>query len=172
MHKKYWKSVADNNVPATLLLSTLSQEPVLLVRRIRRLLVPLRLQTKPLILVLYLASRSLFMSRLSSPNFHMWSWLDNSPPPAMSQTNSALLRWVISYFSCSEITGFRIPNPDFLTRIALRAPTMGERFFLFPRKGKKFSRIILSTPANAYHVYQVKHCRNIHSDWIARTTAV
>ena len=94
-------------------------------------------------------------------------------PPATARTSSVLPRWELKYLSCADVTGFRSPSPDFLTGIVFRAPTKGERVFVFPnkRRGKKFSRIIFSTPTNTSPVSQVLHCRNIHPDWIACTTA-
>ena len=151
----------------------LKQAPVLLARRIRRLSVPFRLQTKPLSLVLYAASQSFFPSRLfllASVGGRHWRM---SPPPVTALVSSALPRWELRYFSISDMKVFRSPGPDFLTGIVLRSPTMGERVFVFPKKrqGGNVSRIIFFTPVNAYPVSQVTCCRNIHSGWIARTTA-
>ena len=121
--------------------------------------------TKPLCLVLYAESRSFFPSRLSLLRVHMWSVLENAPPPVTSRTSSVLPRWELNYLSCADVTGLRGPRTDFLTGIILRAPTIGDRIFVFPnkRQGKMFSRIIFSTPPNASPVSQVTRCRNIHS---------
>ena len=98
-------------------------------------------------------------------------WIIPLPPPCPKPTPRFSAGWLgISPVLKSLDSGspIRISWPE----LHLELLQWVRGFFLFPRKGKKFSRIILSTPANAYHMYQVKHCRNIHSDWIARTTAV
>ena len=89
----------------------------------------------------------------------MWLALDNAPTPVTSRTSSALPCLDLKYFYCAGVTGFRISSPAFLTGIVLRAPTTGERIFVFLKKirGKKVSLIIFSTPAKASLVYQVKH---------------
>ena len=76
------------------------------------------------------------------------------------------------YFLLAEVTRFRIPYPDFLNSIVLRAPMMGEKDFFFPKKreGNFFSQIIFSTPANGSPVSVVTCYINMHSDWIARIT--
>ena len=125
----------------------LSQEPVILSHRIKRLSVTLRSRNKPLSFFSYAASRSFFPSRLSSSSVCRWSALENAPPPITARTSSALPLWDLNYFSCSDVTGFRSTSPDFLTSILLRDPTMGERVFVFlkKRQGKKVSQIIFST---------------------------
>ena len=47
------------------------------------------------------------------------------PPPVTSRISSALPRVELNYFSWSEVTGFRIPSPYFLTAIVLRDPMTG-----------------------------------------------
>ena len=145
---------------------------MILSRRSRRLSVPLSSQTKPLILVSYAASCYFFPSRLSYPSVRRWLALENASHPITARISSALPRWDIRYFSCADITIFRMPSPDFLTGIVLRAPMMCERVFFFPKKirGKKVSRIILSTPVNMSPVSQLMRCINIHSYWIECTT--
>ena len=55
-------------------------------------------------------------------------------------------------------------DPGFLAGIVIRAPTIGERCFFFPRKirGKNVSWTIFSTPENLSPVLQVTRCINIH----------
>ena len=122
---------------------------MILVRRIRGLLVPLRLQAKLLSLVLYATSRYFFPLRIYSPRVRRWSALDNAPPPITARTSSALPHWELKYSFCADVTRFRSPITSFFTGIVLRDPMMWERFFVFPKKrqGKFFSRIIFSTPA-------------------------
>ena len=138
-----------------------------------RLSVPLRSRTKPFGLVSYTDSQSFFLPHIYSPSFSRWSALENTPPPITALISYALPHREFSYLSFADVTGFRIPSPDFLNGIIIRAPTMGERVFVFlkKRRGKKVSRIIFSTPANASPVSQVTCCRNIHYYWIVRTTA-
>ena len=64
---------------------------MILARRIRRLLVPLRLQNKALSLVLYSASRSFFTSLLYSLSVSMWSALENIPTPPITVRISSTL---------------------------------------------------------------------------------
>ena len=137
VHIKYPEfSVVDSTVPETVVPHTLSQAPVFLARRIWGLSVPLRLLTKPLSLVFYAASRSLFMSCISSLRVRMWSALDNATPPVTAQTSSALSHWNLKYLSCVDVNVFRSPRPHFLTSIVLRAPTRGRGFSCFRRKDK------------------------------------
>ena len=144
-----------------------------LARTIRSQSVPFSSKTKPLSLVLFAASRSLFTSRIYYPSIRRWSALENGPPPVTALISSALPRWDLSYFSFDGITGFMRPSLATLIGIVLRVPTMGERGFVFlkKRRGKKFSRIIFSTPANSSPVSHVTRCINIYSGWIARTNA-
>ena len=62
--------------------------------------------------------------------------MENAPPCVTAQTSHILPHWELKYFSCANVTGFRSPSLDFLTNIALRSPTMGERVFVFPKKRK------------------------------------
>ena len=146
---------------------------MLLARIIRRVLVPLRSQTKPLILVLFATSRYFCPSHLSSLSIRRLSSLNNSPPPVTSLISYALPHFELRYFSFSDVPGFRSPSQSILISIVLRFPMIGERGFVFPKKiqGKSFYWIIFSTPANSSPVSQVTRWINIHSDWIARTTA-
>ena len=144
----------------------LSQTHLILACSIRRLLVHLRLQTIPLSLVLYVASRSFFPLRIYPPSVRMCSALENAPPPITALIGSALHHWKIRYLFFVDVTGFRRLSISTLIGIILRVPTMGERVLVFPKKigGKKVSQIIFPTPANASPVSQVTRCRNIHSD--------
>ena len=85
-------------MPETVVSHTLRQAHVILVRRIRRMLVPLRYWTKPLSLVLSATARSFFLSCISSSSVHMWSVLENSPPPITSLISSALPCLGFRYF--------------------------------------------------------------------------
>ena len=109
-----------------------------------------------------MASWYLFMSRLSSPSVCRWSALENPLSLVMALISSALPHLKLRYFYFSDITAFSSPSLDFLTRIVLRSPTMGERVFVFTKKkqGKKVSWIIFSTHANAslcprWHVVEI-----------------
>ena len=126
----------------------LIQAPVFLAHRIRRLLVPLRSQTKVLILVLYMASWYLFLSRLSSPSARRWSAFENAPPPEIFWISTALPCRELRYFFCNDVTGFRSPSPGLLNSILFRATSMSERVFVFlkKRQGKKVSQIISPLP--------------------------
>ena len=169
--EKHRNSVADSTVPETVVPRPLSQAPVILARRSRCLAVSLILCTKPLGLDSCATSWSFFPSRRSSLRVLRWSELENVPPPVTDHTSS-LLPWMdLKYFSWDDVTGFRSPNSDFLNSTVLRAPTMGDMVFVFPKKiqDKNICRIIFSTPENAYPVSQVTCWRNIHSYWITRT---
>ena len=141
----------------------LSHKPVILSCRSRRLSVPLRSLTKPLSLVSYAASWYFFPSHSYSLRVRRSSTLENAPHPVTALISSTLYLWEIRYLSLSEVTRFRRPSPATLICIVLRIPTMGERVFVLPNKkrGKFFSWIIFSTPANASPVSQVMCWRNI-----------
>ena len=89
-HKKSQNSVANNNVPDTVVPRMLIQAPLFLACRIRRLSVPLRSQTKSLIFVSLALSRSFCPSRLSYLSIRRWPVLENAPPPVMAQISYAL----------------------------------------------------------------------------------
>ena len=127
------------------------QAPVVFARRSRCLSVPLISLNKLLSLDLYVTSWSFFPSRRSSLRVWRWSALENPPPTVTDRTSSALPCRELKYFSCADVTGFRISSPAFFTGIILRDPTTGDRIFVFPKKrrGKKVLQIIFSTPANA-----------------------
>ena len=135
--------------------------------------VPLKYITKPLSLDSYATSRASFLSRYSSLRVRRWSASEDPPHPATARISSALPCVKPNYFSWADITGFRSPTPDLLTGIVIRAPTTEERVFFSQnkRRGKKVSWIVFSTPANESPVSNVIFWINIHSGWIARTTA-
>ena len=126
-------------MPETVVPRTISQAPVILTCRGRRLSVPLISLNKLLIMDSYATSQYLFLSRCYSLRVRMWLALDNAPTPVTSRTSSALPCLDLKYFYCAGVTGFRISSPAFLTGIVLRAPTTGERIFVFLKKirGKK-----------------------------------
>ena len=154
-------------------LCTFIQAPVLFSRRISRWSVPLRSLTKPLSLASLTSSRFSCPSRIYSLRARRWLALENAPSPITSWINYVIARCKLSYFLFGDVTGFRIPSPDFLTGILLRVPMLVERDFDFPKKrqGKKVSWIILSTPANASPVFILTCFINIHFSWTACTTA-
>ena len=147
------------------------QSPVLLVHRIWRQLEVSRSLTKPLRLA------PLISYRFSVHHAFLPRAQEDDPCWKMhltlSQIKLPLCLLVPRYFLFADVTGFMRTNPDFLTAIVLRDPTMGERDFLFPIKlwGKNVSWIIFSTPSNAPLVFVVTRLRNIQTNFIARTTA-
>ena len=167
-------SVADNTVPVTIVPRTLSQAPVFLVRIIRRWSFPSRSVTSSLGLVSLTSSLIFCPSLLYSMSSRRWLPLENSPYPITAWINSVLARCKIWYFSFADVMGFGRPRINFFNGIVLRVPTMSERVLIFLKKmqGKKFSRSIFSTPANASPIFFMTRCRNIYSDLIVRTNAL
>ena len=138
-------TVSDTVVPRTLI-----QASVFLDHSIRHQLVPKRSPTKLLSVTLFESCWFFCLSCLSPPSARRWSALTNTPP-VTPWISSVLPRCELRYFYFSNVSRLRSLNPDILTSIILRGPTMGERAFEFPKKvlGKTFSRIIFSIPANA-----------------------
>ena len=56
------------------------------------------------------------------------------PPHITAQIIYVLSYYKLRYFLFEEVTGFRRPDPIFLTGIVLRAPMMDERDFVFLKK--------------------------------------
>ena len=79
-HKKSQNSIIDNTVPNTVVPRMLSYAPLCLARRVKRLLVLLKCQTKPLSLVMFKTFRYLCLSCLSSHIVCMWLVLEKAPP--------------------------------------------------------------------------------------------
>ena len=150
-----------------------SQEHAFLARRMRHRSNPSRYLTRPLSLASWASSWICCLSRLSSLCVIMWTEVENNLSPVTASISLLLAHRKLRYLLLADVTGSCRPRPYFLNGIVLKVPTMGGRDFDFPKKiqGKKVSKRIFSTPANDYPVFFVTHCRNIHSDWIARTTA-
>ena len=115
----------------------------------------------------------LFLSRLSYLISRRWSAVENALPPVMDPISLLLARRELKYLLLAHITVSYRHSPYFLAGIILKIPTMGERYFNFPRKiwCKQFSQRISSTLQNAYSVSFVTRLKNIHSDGIAKTAA-
>ena len=58
----------------------------------------------------------------------------NFASPVTARINYVLAYCKLRYFLFTDSTGLRRPRPDFLTGIVIRVPTMGERYFFFPKK--------------------------------------
>ena len=132
----------------------------------------MRYPTKPLSVVSFASPQFFCPYRLSSLSTRRCLSLENYLPSVMSQTSSTIYCLELSYLSFADVTWVRSPDPNFLTSILLRSPTIGARDFGYPKKrqGKKVSWIIFSTPKNVSLVYQVTCCRNIYSGCIVNTT--
>ena len=127
VHKKSQISATNNTVLFTIVACRFSHAPLFLARRIRLHLVTMLSLTKPFSLASFAPSHFSCLSHLSSMSAR------RSPTPVTAQIFSALACWEQRYLFFA-ITGFRSTNPDSLTRIVIRSPTMGERVFLFPKK--------------------------------------
>ena len=169
---KIKNSIAANTVPVIVVPRTFIQTPLFLVHSIRHWSDELRSATRSLSLALLTLSCIFCPSRHSSLGARGRLALENTPFPIAAQIKYMLVHCELRYFFFADVTVFRMPRPDFLAAVVLRAPTMGERDFGFLRKsqGKNFSRSILSTPANMSPVLFLMRFRNIHSNCIARTT--
>ena len=87
--------------------------------------------------------------------------------------SSQLVNIELRYLYLADVTGYCRPRPDFLTGIIINLHTMGRSDFGFPKKKmrqKGFPEKLLHSRKHVYFFFVMRR-KNIHSDWIAQTTA-
>ena len=121
-----------------------------------------------------LSASQCFLPSLISPlTDRMWLAVEKSACPWLHQSARCLHVENCCISPFADVMGLCRLSPYFFTGNLVRDLTIGGEVLGFPnkRKGKNVSWRNFSVFLNTCPVYFVRHCKNILSDWTARSNA-